>query len=604
MQPVTNLYKEFVYSTTMARHFLPEAIVRVIDIFAKQNAAYTVSSMMPFSSRAQLLDDVFSYAPRYGTCEYRQNLLDGKTQYISESNTTEGSVTGQIGVLSTAMSYSDGTLAEPFVLTCTYSETVSTVGRTIFFNDAEQGYPVDFTLVYYLDATVLKTVQVTGHTGFMYSDLDGVTNYNKIIITFTKMSQKDARVKIIEDVAGVYLQYLDDGVISISYAVTVDIFSKELLTSEADLVVKNTDKLLDALNTVGIEAYLRNRQPIDLNLYMVYPAGNTERIQLGTLYLTGWDTDSKSLSASFTARDALEIAFQDEYYKGMYYETPTSYYDILSDVLQDSGIFDYVIDETLRNIYTYGIVPIANHKEIMRLIAQATQSVVLPTLNGGVKIKYIGVPTEWYTSVDMLDYAILYDPPIIKSKTLAKSVTSKIYTYTPAATTSEVYKETRTIAGTETFVVKYTKPAKGCVASVSVGTLVSAEYYTNAAVLTVTFTGDVVVTITGYAIEKTTADHIINNTIDTNLAVDAEKVEIDNELITTAGVAANVATYAAYWRARSKEYTFDWRENPALELLDPITVHDDFSNDNTTVLVEQRLDYTSGTLEGSSKTIY
>ena len=84
----------------------------------------------------------------------------------------------------------------------------------------------------------------------------------------------------------------------------------------------------------------------------------------------------------------------------------------------------------------------------------------------------------------------------------------------------------------------------------------------------------------------------------------AKAQTIDNKLITNRTVAEDVAGYAAYWYNRRYTYSFDWRQNPAIQVFDTVTVYDDFNKNNPVLLTEQNLDYADGVLGGSSKGAY
>jgi hypothetical protein len=316
--PVSSKYKEYVYTTEYARHFIPEVILKIIDLFARQCCSYTASSMIPFSSRAQLIDDVFGYGSGcFGTCEYNQFILDGMHDTFSKQQATEGSVNAQVGFMGEVMSNSACLFDPVLTLTCLYSQTIETVGRAIFFNETEASFPVDFDIAYYNNDNLLKTIQVRGNTDFVYNSVEGVTGYNKIIYTFMKTALPYSRVKIVEDIPGLYIQYTEGDVVSMNYTFSVDLFSLELLTGEIDVTLKNEEKIFNILNSEGIESYLARSQPLEFFVTMVFPDGTKERIRLGTLFITKWQTKSSTLEAQFTARDALDKLYQDDYKKGV-----------------------------------------------------------------------------------------------------------------------------------------------------------------------------------------------------------------------------------------------------------------------------------------------
>ena len=93
----------------------------------------------------------------------------------------------------------------------------------------------------------------------------------------------------------------------------------------------------------------------------------------------------------------------------------------------------------------------------------------------------------------------------------------------------------------------------------------------------------------------------VDITMNQTLLAEAKAQTIDNKLITNKTVAEDVTAFATYWYSGRYSYNFDWRQNPAIQLYDPVTVHDDFDRNNTVLITEQNIDYTDGVLGGSSR---
>ena len=70
-------YKEFVYARDYARHFLPEIILKIIDVAARGLGAYVASDEAYYSRISQLTDENFNGAFTWGTLEDFQFLLAG-----------------------------------------------------------------------------------------------------------------------------------------------------------------------------------------------------------------------------------------------------------------------------------------------------------------------------------------------------------------------------------------------------------------------------------------------------------------------------------------------------------------------------------------------
>ena len=113
--------------------------------------------------------------------------------------------------------------------------------------------------------------------------------------------------------------------------------------------------------------------------------------------------------------------------------------------------------------------------------------------------------------------------------------------------------------------------------------------------------GDVSWVINGYRVNDTTSDYVITPDLDLHLVPLAAAKASSNVFIDTFKKAETLAAYLAYWLERRFSYSFTWRQNPAIEVLDPVQVQDDYDNDNVVLITEQNIEYTGGVLGGSSK---
>jgi hypothetical protein len=216
---------------------------------------------------------------------------------------------------------------------------------------------------------------------------------------------------------------------------------------------------------------------------------------------------------------------------------------------------------------------------------------------------------------DTFDYSILIDSPEIGTTAPTKAIETSIYSYRPSSETTDVYKGTRYINGTQEFTIKFNSLATACEITVAsldsdsnpttpnTATLVSSVVYAQAATLKVSANSEVQILVRGKAIQPQTSTYIVDNQLDANLIADAKTEQIDNKLITSLTMAEDVTSYAAYWYARRYKYAFDWRQNPAIENLDWVQVCDDFNKNNTIMLIERNISYTDGVLGGDSKGI-
>ncbi len=780
MKDTSANYKLAVYSKSpynlYARQFSPVVKIKIIDV-SSGTYTYVFSTKAFYSQGAQIANEGNTNDILWGTLEDFQFLLNSTAKFMPD--TVVEIQQHNNGWVSEIMSDASGDFVEGEVYFIRQSSVKRTsIGCTLYFDDKCDSYPVDFNIVYYRSGVEIARDEIRGNYEYIYSSAVGAVRYDQMQITFLSTSKPYRRVHLMNDFPGVIITYDEASVMTISVTRSIDVFCEELVTSEADITVKNTTHLIDILNKTGMEKYLQKKQPVTMKLNLVYPDDTYEEVSLGSWLLYSWNSTNGTLAGTFTVRDYLEQLVKDDYIKGTYDGTAHSLGDLAEEVFAYVGITDYTIDDELYAIFTKAPLPIAKPKELLRLIAQAGQSLLIPTDTGGYHLRYYSplltatnlftnavfdtatgwtlsgsslsstylksglnsviMPQNSYVSqsvagtaghtfyvrvyvytendltgnagsaaiynndvavsalfeeanintdewvavsaiitaetlnalkvnstlttsiyvdsfmcidltalygastpdktwcdeniqpfattssvpvfaeeaaVDTLDYKILMKKPDIKTADIVGAIETNIYTLVADSTTSEVYSSIREINGTETFDVQFDNIAKNCsVAVVAVdedgtptggsATVLSSTFYARAATLRIQAVSYVQITITGTAVNAQTSLYHLDTAVDPADVADAITVTRDNALITSSALAANLSLYAAYWYAKNYRYSFDWRGNPALEMLDPITVHDDFNNDNTVLITADDLEYNTGVLSESSEGMY
>lgn len=786
MRNVSSAYKQAVYQkgtyAMFARHFLPSALFKIIDVDARGTNEYAASSAAFFTDYVGLSDDTTLSDMTWGTLEDYQFLLSNdKVVCMLESEEATKAALSPYGWCSEELSDANGDCS--ITLQCSYPVRTTSIGRTVVFDPCNDSVAKDFDIEYYTQGTLVETVQFRDNTKYIVTSQVGVVGYDRIIFRFYATTKPYRRIRIIEDIPGIYVEYRDDDITSLVVNKSVDIFMADFVTGEMDLSVQNVTKQLDILNAAGFEKYLMRRQPIEVYLNLVFPNGQEESVLVGSWRLATWKSDKGALEATFTIQDPSMQLNSHDYIKGV---MPTSYaslYDYAVAVLDDAGIENYEIDPVLLNKYTKAPLPIGTHKELLRLIAQAGQCVVIPKDNGSLTIKSISplvygqnklsnssfeALTDWTVSgaalsqeyiffgtnsvkfstgscyayqsvstvagrkyyvsmrvlatqyldnlgsaylnvggvnvtpdlsaaniqpeqwtqfsavvtassdttvfrvntnlsqacfyvdgvmfldltllygagheptaewcdenirffvstmnipryedpepVDEFDYSILIDAPEVYLDDPIDAVLTKIYSYSTDAETTEVYKASRVVNGTEEFEIRFNYLVKDptivieiideageVIADITSTALVSIEWYAKAAQLKVRTNNTIQIRVNGYKINENSTDYVVSAHTDPRLTADAESKTIDNKLITYNVMAEDVTSFAVYWYSRRYIYDFDWRQNPAIEILDTVKVHDDFNNDNGVLLTDLDISYQNGVLSGSAKGRY
>lgn len=776
MIPVTAAYKNEVYTTQWARHFRPQAGIGVIDTLARRNIYYEVNTEAFYSQQEQLWDMKTQGSFDYGTLEDFQFLLDGSKR-IMPTGTLR---VGQYGYGSEWMTQADGTFAQPVIMTCFYTQAIDTVGRMLYFDTNYDAVAKDFDIEYYLQGVLVHTTFVRDNFLYVYISTEDVQGFDKVIIRFYSMTRPFRRIHLIEDVSGIYLEFDETQIVSINYLQQVDVLSKEILSSELDLMLENFERLIDLMNPDGFEQYLQRGQSLEAKLGIVYRDYSVEWVTLGNLSLYEWKVNKGTLTASFTARDNTDLLSLGDYIYGQFPSAPQSLYSYAQEVFQRAGVNKYMIDTELSNIFTLAPLPLGTFKEVLRQIAQASLSVVLCEVDGTIHVKYyspllqsaniVQNPsfssdfTSWEQNnctldvtqiyygrqsvktvagsflkqslalieghkyyfriycnpvtsrlqgtsaglylndsmissnlvsanlqvgqwaaisvimeatqeantlsfqnsasevnvdcflvidltatygaskepdkkwcdknlryfegslkipraqepapVDSLDYSILMESPEIAARQPIKSITTNIYDYKVSADITEVYTGDRVIKGTEEFSFKFSQMAKNCQivvqtvdsegqpTAVNGATLLEYTLFAQAAIVKILADGKVNIKVTGNAVQASLSQFGVSAILDHRMQDKATEEIIDNPLITDVSLAEDVTAYASFWYGKKFDYDYTWRQNPAIELLDPVQVQDDFGRNNNVLTIERTIDYTNGVLGGSSRGVF
>lgn len=627
---------------------------------------------------------------------------------------------GDCGFIGNELSDINGNFQKLPTITVNFSEVHSKViqGVTITWGEAHDEYARDFTVTAYNGDTVVATSTITDNSDgktIVYMD---IVNYDRIVIAISKWCLPYRRARVAEILIGVEKVYSKSDLFSFSHSQEVDPISASLPKSEISFSIDNSDGTYNPNNTEGLSKYLMERQEIK-SRYGYKLNNKVEWIDSGTFYISEWDAPQNGLTADFTARDLLEF-MTGTYYKGVYNASGRSLYDLAIDVLQDAnlpldndGVVKWVIDDSLKNVYTVAPLPVDTHANCLQLIANAGGCVLYQDRKGILRMRKIStksnlfdannlshlywdgigyacnndtvysaiIPVEkgvkydvklqYNTSimryafskgypvtnskpynkdgVEMLPYAdynkngfsfIVTDASVthlmvtfyrdgyeVPENTLSKitnsihigvstddykishfnsysksdlSLTKPLkqvevpwYSYSVATGTSELYKGTMSISGTTEVVISYSGTATNVTATISGGKINSAVYYANSCVLSVTATGNVTITITGYRLESSTVKTMIPS------GTTGETITVDNPLISSSAMALDIGRWVEGYMKNRMILSSEWRADPRLDALDVVENVNDY-NTNNVIMTTVNYEY-KGAFRGSGE---
>jgi hypothetical protein len=572
----------------------PESFVEIsltlTDPDAYEDATAEDNGHIYISNTEQTVSEVDKDIIPYVTLEQNLWMLNDSRKIIPTSNY------GDCGYISNVLSGGNCIFVNKPTVTINFLSTnVNLIpGVTITWGIAYDEYAVDFTVTAYNGDTVIARQDIVGNTSVMSTVPMDIVDYDRIVISISKWSLPYRRARVAELLPGITKIYTKTDLFSFEHSQQVDPISASLPKSEISFSIDNTDNSYNPNNVDSLAKYLIERQEVKTKYG--YKIGNkVEWLDCGTFYMSEWDAPQGGMTADFKARDLLEF-MTGTYYYGTYSPNGVSLYDLALSVLQDAelpledeGIVKWVIDDSLKNIYTVAPLPIDTHANCLQLIANAGGCVIYQDRKGILHIKpFVRVESD-YTITHFNSYS---KSEISLSKPL-KQVDVSCYSYSVSADNTELYKGTMNISGTQELLISYSGTATNVSATISGGTLVTATYYSNACVLKITASGDVTITVTGKSLVSS------NVKVITSSGVTGETISVDNPLITSQSRAVTVGKWVESYMKNRMTLSSDWRADPRLDALDIVDNENDY-NTNKVLMTEVKYSY-NGAFKGSGE---
>lgn len=407
-----------------------KVVFDILDTDAAADAVATVTGEAAISQKTQIFNGTREMDSKYATLENDYWLLDGSFSLAPKSTET----TYEAGWWSAALSGSDGTFSTPQVVTIDFDSDHSSIGISISFDVMSDEYAEDFTIVVKdSGGSTLHTETVTGNTLSKYIFEENLTNYRQVIITITKWVNGYRMARIAEIDFGIVEEYTGNELIKFNVVEELDTISNTLTSNELTFTVDNQDLRFNILNPTGIYPYLQRNQKIYPYIGVLKADTNIEYIPMGVYYLTEWKSDEGTLTASFTARDILDLLAQDDYlgnsFSGQTLKSIAEYI-LYSYDLSFFGDFDYVVDSALDSITVTAIVGGGTYREVLQLVCLAGMAVMYSDRYGVIQIKQLGAVSCGET----IDFDNMFNAPVIKLDKLVNTVrivksNSDTYTY-------------------------------------------------------------------------------------------------------------------------------------------------------------------------------
>jgi len=232
-------------------------------------------------------------------------------------------------------------------------------------------YPVDFTLQYKRNGTIVKTDTVKDNTEVEIVVAPKVEDITAVRLTIEKWSHPNAVAKILRCFERVYETYEGDSLLSFEVG-------EELCSSEGNYNINSDSMTVSIYNEDRKfdKGYLRTLMLLDRKLYPfigIEQNGEIEYKPLGVFYSDEWDIPQDSQWVKCTATDRM-MRLQIKTYVGFPLIENVSLYEIAEDVLTKMGLSsaEFVITERLKDfVVDTALLPKTTGWDALQEIANA-----------------------------------------------------------------------------------------------------------------------------------------------------------------------------------------------------------------------------------------
>lgn len=516
---------------------------------------------------------------------------------LNDSQPIYGSEELEQTYVSSYMSDKNCLFSDKACITLTSSVYLTTLGLTMVFDSIDKNYAKKLKVKAYRDSTMImdKDYTLSSYSDrLIFADNEELVRWNKIEIYFIESSLPYRRIRINQLLFGIMETYTDENLISAESKEKTTMINSELPTHTFKFTIDNMNKLFNPDNPQGWYRYILQQQPISYEWGYQLDDGTIEWILGGKMLLTG-SVEVGENQVSFSTTSLINYLTK-VYKKGVYNSSGRSLYDLAVDVLEDSNIdsSQYNLWSGLKSIKTDAPLPKLEARQLLQIIATTGNCILFTNRENVINIQ----PFNYVLNPDGMKYDFITSNPVVKVQSELHNTIIYINHYSKEDNVSELFKnESLEITGTKTIEIEYDL-ATDISATITGGTIVSANYYGRYAVLKITNTGEDTISL------KVSGKKINNSqTIDSKqFNDDGENIEYKNDLITQmveSSKETKLKDFIGNWYNNRNIYSFENRGDIVKDTREIIPIETDFSNSLIGYLVENNINY-DGAWSGNS----
>lgn len=543
-----------------------------------------------FSDLDNIKETTIPQTKNYATLEKNFWLLN-------DSQPIYGSEELEQTYVSSYMSDKNCLFSDKACITLTSSVYLTTLGLTMVFDSIDKNYAKKLKVKAYRDSTMImdKDYTLSSYSDrLIFADNEELVRWNKIEIYFIESSLPYRRIRVNQLLFGIMETYTDENLISAESKEKTTMINSELPTHTFKFTIDNMNKLFNPDNPQGWYRYILQQQPISYEWGYQLDDGTIEWILGGKMLLTG-SVEVGENQVSFSTTSLINYLTK-VYKKGVYNSSGRSLYDLAVDVLEDSNIdsSQYNLWSGLKSIKTDAPLPKLEARQLLQIIATTGNCILFTNRENVINIQ----PFNYVLNPDGMKYDFITSNPVVKVQSELHNTIIYINHYSKEDNVSELFKnESLEITETKTIEIEYDL-ATDISATITGGTIVSANYYGRYAILKITNTGEDTISL------KVSGKKINNSqTIDSKqFNDDGENIEYKNDLITQmveSSKETKLKDFIGNWYNNRNIYSFENRGDIVKDTREIIPIETDFSNSLIGYLVENNIKY-DGAWSGNS----
>lgn len=543
-----------------------------------------------FSDLDNIKETTIPQTKNYATLEKNFWLLN-------DSQPIYGSEELEQTYVSSYMSDKNCLFSDKACITLTSNVYLTTLGLTMVFDSIDKNYAKKLKVKAYRDSTMImdKDYTLSSYSDrLIFADNEELVRWNKIEIYFIESSLPYRRIRVNQLLFGIMETYTDENLISAESKEKTTMINSELPTHTFKFTIDNMNKLFNPDNPQGWYRYILQQQPISYEWGYQLDDGTIEWILGGKMLLTG-SVEVGENQVSFSTTSLINYLTK-VYKKGVYNSSGRSLYDLAVDVLEDSNIdsSQYNLWSGLKSIKTDAPLPKLEARQLLQIIATTGNCILFTNRENVINIQ----PFNYVLNPDGMKYDFITSNPVVKVQSELHNTIIYINHYSKEDNVSELFKnESLEITGTKTIEIEYDL-ATDISATITGGTIVSANYYGRYAILKITNTGEDTISL------KVSGKKINNSqTIDSKqFNDDGENIEYKNDLITQmveSSKETKLKDFIGNWYNNRNIYSFENRGDIVKDTREIIPIETDFSNSLIGYLVENNINY-DGAWSGNS----